>query len=81
MVVERDRVKKFGPGMSVEEALKDAPQRLEAVKKSGFSGWVNWWGSERWREEVREGVRSLEMGGGFSFRVTERGVEFQGDGD
>lgn len=75
VVVERDRIKKFGPGMSVEEGLKDGPQRWEAVAKSGFFGWVNWWGSEGWKEEVREGVKGLEMEGCFPFHVTDKGLE------
>lgn len=73
VVVERDRVKKFGPETSAEEAMKEGPLRWEAVDKSGFSGWVNWWESESWREEVREGVRGLDRGGSFSFHVTDEG--------
>lgn len=74
VVVERDKVKKFGPGMSVEEAAKEAGQRWEAVERSAFSGWVNWWESEDWREEVREGVRHLHEESCFSFKVTETDV-------
>jgi len=81
VVVERDRIRKFGPGMSIEEALKEGPHRWEAVAKSGFSAWVNWWGSEGWKEEVREGVKGLEMEGCFTFRVTEKGLEFGDDED
>lgn len=79
VVVERDRIKKFGSGMSVEEALKEGSQRWEAVERSGFFGWVNWWGSEGWKEEVREGVKGLEMEGCFPFRVIEKGLEFGDD--
>ncbi len=67
--------------MSVEEAVKEAPQRWEAVAKSGFSAWVNWWGSGGWKEEVREGVKGLEMGGGFVFRVTGKGVVVGDEGN
>lgn len=74
LVVERDRVTKFGPGMSVKEASGERGQRWEAVTRSGFSGWVNWWGSGGWREEVREGLRKLDGGGGFRFQVGDRGV-------
>lgn len=81
VAVERDRVKKFGPGMSAEEALKEGPQRWEAVEKSGFSGWVNWWDSEGWREELKEGLKALDMGGSFSFRVTNDEVEVGADQD
>ncbi len=81
VVVEKDRVKKFGPGMSVEEAAKQAGQRWEAAERSAFSGWANWWESEKWREEVREGVRNLEREGCFSFKVTEKGVLPEEDKD
>ncbi|KAK3170595.1 hypothetical protein OEA41_002676 [Lepraria neglecta] len=74
VVVERDRVPKFGPGRSAEEVSKEKEQRWEEVERSGFSGWVNWWGSEDWREAVREGIRGLERGGSFSFKVTEKGI-------
>lgn len=74
LIVERDKVKKFGPGMSVEEAAKEAIQRWEVVERSAFSGRVNWWESEDWREEVREGVRNLENEGCFSFTVTGTGI-------
>ena len=74
LVVERDPVSKFAPGISIEEALHEKSPRLEAVQKSKFTGWVNWWDSERWREEVREAVRGLGRKGRFSFWVMEQGV-------
>jgi hypothetical protein len=74
VVVERVRVPKFGPGMSAEEAATEKEQRWEAVEKSGFAGWVNWWRSEDWKEEVREGLRTLERGGSFLFQVLEEGI-------
>lgn len=60
--------------MSVEEAVKEAPQRWEAVAKSGFSAWVNWWGSGGWKEEVREGVKGLEMGGALFSALLGKGL-------
>ena len=81
VIVERDRVSKFAPGMSEEEASAEKAQRWEAVEKSGFSGWVDWWGSEGWREEVREAVKGLNGGGRFSFRVTNERVVFDEDND
>ena len=74
VVVERDRVPKFGPGRSAEEASKEKEQRWEKVERSVFSGWINWWGSEDWKEEVREGVRGLERGGSFSFKVMKNRI-------
>ena len=81
IVVERNRVSKFGPGLSAAEAKMEGMQRWEAVEKSGFSGWVNWWGSESWREEVKEGVRGLKFEGGFSFEVTGDGIVVNNDHD
>ena len=81
IVVERNRVSKFGPGLSAEEAKMEGVQRWEAVEKSDFSGWINWWGSEGWREEVREGVRALKLGGRFSFKVTGDGIVLKDDHD
>ena len=81
IVVERDRVTKFGPGMSVEEAGGEKAQRWEAVTRSGFSGWVNWWGSGGWREEIRERLRALERGGRFSFQVGHEGLTTEDEVD
>lgn len=49
-------------------------QRWKAVEKSGFSGWINWWGNEGWREEVTEGIKGLKLGGRFTFNVTGDGI-------
>ena len=72
IVVERDRVSKFGPGLSAEEAKMEGVQRWEAVEKSGFSGWINWWGYEGWKEEVKEGVRGLKLGEDFPSKSLEK---------
>lgn len=77
IVVKRDQVPKFAPGASAQEAMAQSSQRWEAVSKSTFTGWVNWWDSEGWREEVREAVKALPRGGSFTFRITEKGVEMK----
>lgn len=74
LIIERDRVPNFGPGISAEEAANERQQRWGAVEQSGFSGRINWWGSENWRDEVREGLRSLKRGGSFQFKVTNMGI-------
>ena len=74
LIVERDKVPKFGPGMSAEEAANERQQRWGVVEQSGFSGRVNWWGSENWRDEVGEGLGSLARGGSFQFKVTNMGI-------
>ena len=74
IIIERDRVPKFGPGISAEEAANEKQQRWGAVEQSGFSGRINWWGNENWRDEVREGLVSLKRGGSFQFKVTNMGI-------
>ncbi|KAL9103339.1 MAG: hypothetical protein Q9163_001605 [Psora crenata] len=74
VVVERDTVSRFRPGMSVEEALREKDQRWEAVEKSGYSVWVNFWGNEGWRDEVREAVKALGKGMRFSFQGMHESV-------
>ena len=74
IILERDKVPKFGPGMSAEEAANERQQRWGAVEQSGFSGRINWWGSENWRDEVREGLGSLDRGGSFHFKITDMGI-------
>ena len=81
IVVERNRVSKVGPGLSAEEAKMEGVQRWQAVEKSGFSGWVNWWGNEGWRDEVTESIRGLKLGGRFTFKVTGDGVVLDIDQD
>ena len=74
VVLQRNSVMKFGPGISVEEALAEKDQRQEAVDASGFSGWVNWWNSEGWKEEIKTAVKAWSKHGGFHFAVISRGV-------
>lgn len=74
LVLQRHSVKKFSPGMSVEEVLAEKVQRQEAVDSSGFFGWVNWWDSEEWKEEVRMAVRTWGKQGGLRYSISERGV-------
>ena len=76
IALQRNSVRKFGPGMSVEEALAEKDQRQEAVEGSGFSGWVNWWNSEGWKEEIRTAANAWSNRGGLQFVVTDKGVVF-----
>ena len=70
VVIERDTVSKFGPAMSAEEAMMEGHQRQEAVDNSGFSCWINWWGSDNWREEFKEEVSRMERSRAlFRFRI------------
>ena len=78
IVTERNTVSKFGPGMSAEEAMKEGLQRQEAVGESGSSCWVNWWGSDGWRDAVRHELNSIPRGGGFWFRIDDGVVLIDG---
>lgn len=71
LVVERNTISKFGPGMSAGEAMKEGLQRQEAVDEGGFSCWVNWWGSDGWREDVREAVHGVKKGVVMWFRIKD----------
>lgn len=77
LVVERERVVKFAPGLSIEEAESEREERREAVSKSRFLGWINWWGADGWNEGVREGLKGSESGprGMFGFVIDGRGLE------
>lgn len=77
VVLQRNSVKKFGPGMSVEEVLAEREQRQEAVDRTGFRGLVNWWDSEGWKEEVRIAVRAWGKQGGLIYSISEQGVAFE----
>ena len=74
VVVERDRVPKFGPGRSAEEASKEKRAEVGSSGEKWLFGMGQLVGGEDWREEVREGVRGLKRGGSFSFKVTEKGI-------
>lgn len=78
VILQRNSVTKFGPGMSVEEALAERAQRQEAVERSNFCGWVDWWDSARWKEEVKVAARAWGRGGGLKFDIAEEGVIFDG---
>jgi len=80
VVLQRHSVKRFGPGMSVEEVLAEKEQRQEAVDRSGFFGWVSWWDSEGWKEEVRIAVRAWGKQGGLRYTISEQGVAFESEG-
>ncbi|KAK2809053.1 hypothetical protein FQN50_004106 [Emmonsiellopsis sp. PD_5] len=75
VVVAREAVNGFPPGMSAEEAREsgDAEKRQEVVRRRVFRGWVDRWGSERWERRVWEGVERDGVGA-FEFEVTEGGV-------
>jgi len=60
--------------------MAEQQQRWEAVCKSGFSGRVNWWGAEGWREEVRGAVGGWEGWGVWVFGWGGGGSDLEGGG-
>lgn len=78
LLVQRDSVRKFPLGVSVEEAAREAHQRREVVERCIFSAQLDWSESDGWREETRNAVKALENHGelSFSFKVTASGVHF-----
>lgn len=75
IILELVSVPKFGPGISAQEAESERARRQEAVDSGSRRGWVNWWSSDRWREDVREGVMRWESdcGGGMRFQI-QKGI-------
>ena len=67
--------------MSAEEAANERQQRWGAVEQSGFSGRINWWGSENWRDEIREGLGGLGRGASIHFKATNMGLLVQDSQD
>ena len=80
LIVRRNGVTRFGPGISAQEALLEAPRRQEAVDRSGFTCWVNAWGREHWGESVRNRLQKLGRSqGAFSYGVDGYGIELGGN--
>ncbi|KAI9826678.1 MAG: hypothetical protein M1819_007312 [Sarea resinae] len=77
LVVEKEKVPGFGPGMSVEEALLDAEARQSVVDQGRFLGWVDRWGSESWVDPIWDALGRVKDGGSFAFTVTGSGVEVE----
>ncbi|MCJ1471436.1 hypothetical protein MMC13_000075 [Lambiella insularis] len=75
--VVRQRIPKFAPAMSAEEARLEAAERLIAVRESAFNGWVDSWGIEGWESGLREALEALDYKGAFRFRVDQDGVRIE----
>ncbi|RJE17674.1 hypothetical protein PHISCL_09986 [Aspergillus sclerotialis] len=73
LVVQRDPVRPFAPGVTVREAEGDAGKRQEIVAQGKFSGWVNGWGREEWSRRMEDAVEKLN-GGMFAFYSSRDGV-------
>jgi len=69
LVVQRKAVRKFPPGIRIEEALREAADRLKAVEEGKFEAVVCEWGIEE-----RVLVELKRRGAGFGFRIGREGV-------
>ena len=80
LLAGKEVVRKFGPGISADEAMHEREQRQRAVAESGFWCRMNWWDSGEWDAGVVEGLRTLDRGGVFSFHISDTGVRIKDAG-
>lgn len=73
LVVQRDAVRPFPPGMSPRAAEREAPMRQEVVMRGKFTASVNSWGCEEWPSKIVEGVE--RTGGMFVLYARGHGVD------
>ncbi|KAL5048612.1 hypothetical protein BDW71DRAFT_15353 [Aspergillus fruticulosus] len=74
LVLQREVVRPFPPGVTVQEAERDAPMRQEVVMREEFLGSVNGWGREDWPRRILEELK--RRGAQFNFNVGRNGVSF-----
>ncbi|KAL4814688.1 hypothetical protein BDW67DRAFT_186487 [Aspergillus spinulosporus] len=72
LVLQRKVLRPFQPGVSVQEAERDAPMRQEVVMRGEFLGSVNGWGREDWPRRRLEELK--RRGAQFMFNVKQNGV-------
>ncbi|KAK5168065.1 uncharacterized protein LTR77_006633 [Saxophila tyrrhenica] len=74
LVVRRLLVRKFPPGISLEQAMREGPSRQKAVEDGKFECFVNEW-------EVDDKLsRALkDRGGGFGFAIKDGGMTIAGE--
>ncbi|MCJ1437727.1 hypothetical protein MMC27_007114 [Xylographa pallens] len=81
VLVMRETTPKFGPGISAEEAAREAPARREVVQRKRFRGWVDVSGSETWEAAIKSALEVFEGGGAFGFRVAGEELRIEEYGD
>ncbi|KAJ5161335.1 hypothetical protein N7492_006727 [Penicillium capsulatum] len=74
LIVHRDAIRSFPPGMSAHDARNEAGMRQSIVRQGKFSAWVNGWDREEWPRRVVDGI-DAHNGGSFSFYVRDSGIE------
>ncbi|KAL4809901.1 hypothetical protein BDV18DRAFT_156277 [Aspergillus unguis] len=75
LVLQREVIRPFPPGITVPEAQRDAPMRQEVVMRGEFTASVNTWGREDWPRSMLEELKR-HGGGQFTFNISARGVTF-----
>lgn len=75
LVLQREVIRPFPPGVTVEEAQRDAPLRQEVVMRGEFLASVNGWGREDLPRRILEQLRRLR-GGQFTFKIGSQGLTF-----
>lgn len=70
LVVERVSMTKLPPSTSTHEG---AALRQSVVESGARKAWINYWGADAWRDEVKEGIRRWEtsFSGGFDIWIGE----------
>ena len=71
LLVQKTPVPRFPPEITVEEAERERKQRQDVVERGECEVRVDWWGSDGWAKEVREGVGRMRA---LGFRVNGEGV-------
>ncbi|KAL5354982.1 hypothetical protein BJX96DRAFT_170237 [Aspergillus floccosus] len=74
LLVRREAVRPFPPGMAPAEAQGDAAMRQGVVRRGRFSAWVNGWGCEDWPRRIVDRLDSMNWGM-FAFHVRSDGVQ------
>ena len=75
LVSERLTVSRFGPALSAGEAMQEVEKKQDKAEKGRFLCWVNCLGSEDWDDSIHTSLKQLGGNGGFSFQVTQDGVQ------
>ncbi|KAL4995161.1 hypothetical protein BDV10DRAFT_196950 [Aspergillus recurvatus] len=74
LVLQREVVRPFPPGVTVQEAERDAPTRQGVVMRGEFLGSVNGWGREDWPRRILEELK--RRGAQFTFNIEQNGLTF-----
>ncbi len=81
MTLSRTRVPQFAPQMSIEECLRDAEKRFDAVKNARFVASVELKPGQTREKATAEGAGrgDRQQAGGFAFKIGEGGLDVDSD--